>query len=186
VDWRVSYSFPYGLALILTVLSMAGADSTSIALRAIFYFLMKDPEKLNKVRAEVDAAFANGTLSHPVQYNAAITLPYLRSVIKEATRIFPSFQTTMPRHAPVEGIELCGHHIPAGYRIGMNPYVLHRVKSVFGEDAADFRPERWLGSEEHTRAMEKASIGFGAGTRQCTGKNVSFANMYCIRFIQSC
>lgn len=153
---------------------MAGADSTSIALRAVFYYLMKHPEKLAKARAEVDAAFANGTLSHPVQYNQAITLPYLTAVVKEATRLFPSFQVTMPRYAPMQGIELCNKHIPAGYRVGMNPAVVQLDKGVFGEDANQFRPERWLEGEERTRAMDKAIIAFGAGTRQCTGKNASF------------
>ena len=151
---------------------MAGADSTSIVLRAIFYFLMKNPDKLAKIRAEIDAAFANGTLSHPAQYNAAITLPYLNAVIKESVRLFPSFQVSMPRYAPARGLELCGKHIPAGYRVGMNPYVVQRNQVAFGEDADNFRPERWLEGEERTRAMDKASISFGAGTRQCTGKNV--------------
>jgi cytochrome P450 len=133
---------------------------------------MKHPEKLVKVRTEVDTAFANGTLSHPVQYSQAIRLPYLCAVINEAARIFPSFQVSMPRLAPGQGLQFDGKHIPAGCAIGMNPYVVQRDRDVFGEDADEFRPERWLESEEHTRQMEKAIIGFGAGTRQCTGRPV--------------
>lgn len=152
---------------------MAGADSTSIALRAIFYFLMKHPEKLDRVRAEVDAAFSNGTLSTPVQYSEAVALPYLTAVIKESSRLFPSFQVSMPRHAPSQGVELCGMHIPAGYKVGMNPLIVHLNKGIFGEDASEFKPERWLESEVRTRSMERAIIGFGAGTRQCTGRPVS-------------
>lgn len=54
----------------------------------------------------------------------------------------------------------------------MNAMVTQFDKNVFGEDADEFRPERWLGSEEHYWAMEKAMLVFGAGTRTCIGKNV--------------
>lgn len=157
---------------------MAGADSTAIAMRAIFYFLMKDPQRLAKVRKEVDDAYSNGTLSSPAQYGQSATLPYLMAVIKEATRLFPSFQTSMPRHAPAQGLEVCGTHIPAGYRIGMNPAVVQHDKGVFGDDASEFNPERWLESEERTRTMQQAIITFGAGTRQCTGRALAMAEIY--------
>ena len=153
---------------------MAGADSTSIALRAIFYYMMKNPHTLAKARAEVDAAFADGRLTSPVRHTDAITLPYLCAVVKEATRMFPSFQVPMPRYAPAQGLELSGRHIPAGYRVGMNPKCVQYDKSVFGHDAEVFNPERWLESEERNKAMDKAFITFGAGTRTCTGKHVSF------------
>lgn len=153
---------------------MAGADSTSITMRSIFYFLMKNPSKLAKVRAEVDAAFENDTLSSPVQYAQVTSLPYLMAVVKESGRLFPAFQVTMPRHAPREGLVLCGKFIPAGYTVGMNPAVVQYDKSVFGADADEFVPERWLQSEERNRAMEKAILGWGAGTRTCAGRPVSF------------
>jgi cytochrome P450 len=152
---------------------MAGADSTSITMRSVFYFLMKNPEKLDKVRAEVDAAFANGTLSSPVQYSQASSLPYLNAVVREATRLFPAFSVSQPRYAPSQGIELCGKHIPAGYSIGLNPAIIQHDQGVFGADALEFVPERWLESEERTRAMDKAILGWGAGTRTCVGRPVS-------------
>ena len=55
----------------------------------------------------------------------------------------------------------------------MNAMVTQFDETVFGEDAHEFRPERWLESEERFRAMEKAMLVFGAGTRTCIGKHVS-------------
>jgi cytochrome P450 len=165
---------------------MAGADSTSIALRAVFYYLLKDPKRLRKARDEIDAAFESGTLSHPVQNNSAIKLPYLSAVVKESGRLFPSFQVCMPRHAPAEGLELCGKHIPAGYCVGMNPAIIGHDKGVFGEDAGEFNPERWLDlSDDRLRVMDRAMIGFGAGTRTCVGKPVRNAlhQFYCMNRI---
>jgi cytochrome P450 len=152
---------------------MAGADSTSIAMRSVFYFMMKNPQKLEKARAEVDAAFENGTLSSPVQYGQAASLPYLVATVKEALRLFPPFSVSMPRYAPSEGITLCGKYIPAGYTVGMNPSIVSHDTDIFGKDALEFVPERWLESEDRTRVMDKTILGWGAGTRTCVGRPVS-------------
>ncbi len=55
----------------------------------------------------------------------------------------------------------------------MNAMVVQFDKNVFGKDAHEFRPDRWLESEERYWAMEKAMLVFGAGTRTCIGKHVS-------------
>ncbi|KAF2710606.1 cytochrome P450 [Pleomassaria siparia CBS 279.74] len=157
---------------------MAGADSTAVALRAIFYYMMKHPETLAKAQAEVDAAFSAGTLSSPPKYNEVLALPYICAVIKESTRLFPSFQVSMQRYSPTHGIELSGKHIPAGYRVGMNPKIIQCDKGVFGDDADEFNPERWLESDQRTKAMDKAYIAFGTGTRSCTGKNLAMAEIH--------
>jgi hypothetical protein len=94
-------------------------------------------------------------------------------VVKEAIRIWPAFSVSQPRYAPSQGIELCGKYIPAGYSVGLNPAIVQHDRGVFGADALDFQPERWLESEERTRAMDKAILTWGAGTRTCVGRPVS-------------
>lgn len=58
----------------------------------------------------------------------------------------------------------------------MNAMVVQFDKGVFGQDSNVFKPERWLESEEKNRAMERAMLDFGAGTRTCIGKHVSSRN----------
>ena len=156
---------------------MAGADSTSILLRAIFYYMMKNPPTM----AEVDQAFATGLLSWPPKYQEVVaSLPYVGAVIKEASRYFPSFAVEIQRYSPPEGLTLNGKFIPPGYRVGMNPHIIQMDQEVFGQDANIFRPERWLESEERCRVMDRAYLSFGVGTRPCAGKNVSevIADLY--------
>ncbi|RYO34967.1 hypothetical protein AA0111_g3638 [Alternaria arborescens] len=157
---------------------IAGSDSTSGALRAIFYFLMKHPDKLAKLVQQIDTAYLDGTITHPVQYNQATKMPYLRAVIQESLRLCPPFAVPIARYVPVGGLQLLGHHIPAAFKVGMNAMVTQFDETVFGKDAREFRPERWLEGEERFRLMEKAMLVFGAGTRTCIGRHLSNAEMY--------
>ncbi|GJN75823.1 hypothetical protein PLICBS_009929 [Purpureocillium lilacinum] len=65
-----------------------------------------------------------------------------------------------------------------GTIVGINPAVIHHDKSVFGEDAAEFNPERWLTSDdERIKYMDRHLMTFGYGSRTCIGKNISIMEM---------
>lgn len=89
-------------------------------------------------------------------------------------RIWPSVAFPYQRRTPPEGIEIASQWIPGSVLVGSNAFVIHRDKSVFGQDAAEFRPERWLeSSPEQISLMNRHMIQFGAGSRTCLGKNIS-------------
>ncbi|KAL6705122.1 hypothetical protein ACN47E_007227 [Coniothyrium glycines] len=158
---------------------LAGADSTSIAIRTIFYYLMKNPSKLTKLRNEIDAAFDGGAVTSPVQHNQAVKLPYLVAVIRESFRIFSPHQISQPRISPRQGLVLAGKFIPGGYYVGCNAAVLHHHKDTFGEDTSTFRPERWIeNTEEQIKLMQKSMLHFGAGTHSCIGQHIAMAETY--------
>jgi cytochrome P450 len=68
----------------------------------------------------------------------------------------------------------------------MNAYILGRNKGVWGEDAEEFRPERWLRREGETdealkarlQKMNAADLTFGGGSRICTGRNLALVEVY--------
>ncbi len=154
-----------------TCRSFAGADTTAIAINSILYHLMRSPAAYQKLTAEIDAAVADGTLSTPVAYAEAIKLPYLKACINEGMRLHPSVGLTMPRVVPAGGATISGFHFPGGYRVGVNGAVVQYDKDVFGPDADNFNPDRWI--DGNAVNMEKAMVPFGAGPRTCIGKNVS-------------
>lgn len=92
----------------------AGSDTTAIALRAVIYFLCKNPEKLAKLQAEIDSAEKAGSISNPVTYAEAMKMPYLQAVLKEAMRLHPSTGFTLSRVVPKGGTVLLGHELPEG------------------------------------------------------------------------
>ena len=78
-------------------------------------------------------------------------------MIKEALRIHPAVGFQLERVTPKGGITLCQTYLPEGTIVGMNAWVLHRDKQVFGDDVETFRPERWLdASEEQLRLMNRS------------------------------
>jgi cytochrome P450 len=95
--------------------------------------------------------------------------------MKGASRLLSSTGVSMSRIAPAQGITLSGYYIPAGCGIGVNLQTVQHDKKLFGEDAMQFRPERWHESQTRNFEMEKGMPFFSAGTRTCIGKNVSFS-----------
>ncbi|EKG16143.1 Cytochrome P450 [Macrophomina phaseolina MS6] len=157
----------------------AGSDTTAIALRAIFYFLLKSPRALARLVAEIDGADARGLLGpRAVSYREATAhLPFLDAVVKEAMRLHPSVGLALERVVPAGGAEVAGRWLPAGTVVGVNAWVVQRDDAVFAAPDA-FRPERWLDADEgQRRRMEASWFAFGAGSRTCLGKHISMVEM---------
>lgn len=84
----------------------------------------------------------------------------------------------LPRDVPPGGAVLAGKFFPAGTSVGINPWVAHRNKSVFGQDADEFKPERWLSQDiDKLHAMDGYLLTFGMGNRNCIGKNISLLEL---------
>jgi cytochrome P450 len=66
--------------------SCAGSDTTSISLRAILYYLCKNPSTMRKLQKEIEDMESKGTISDPVAYQQSCSMPYLQAVLKEAMR----------------------------------------------------------------------------------------------------
>lgn len=140
----------------------AGADTTSAGISSVIGELVTHPADYRRVQMEVDEAcrkMADQTGSG-LDYRTAEKLPFLSACIKEALRLTPSIVWQLPRHAPVEGMTIAGYNIPRGTTLSMSPYAFNRSKTIFGSDAEQWRPERYLAghagvTEENVREMDK-------------------------------
>ena len=170
----------------LQVNMLAGADTTAITLRAIFYFLLRNPHTYKKLEEQVLAE--NFDTTRPVPYGSGRALPYLEAVVRESMRMHPGVGMLLERYVPAGGLSLPngGGFVPQGAGVGINPYIMGRNKSVWGEDADTFRPERWLKAEGETeeayqhrlREMNAADLTFGGGSRICIGRNIALLEVY--------
>lgn len=162
------------VGMLMSTISGAG-DTTASSVIAVLYYLMKDLASLAKLREELAAA----GLSKPVPPFSQVTkLPYLHAVIREAARLAPTSTWPIERRVPAGGITIAGMYIPEGTSVGILAMATHLDRSVYGDDVAVFRPERWLTtSVEELRRMEGAFMGFSRGRRVCLGQHIAVLQM---------
>lgn len=166
----------YLKAEVLLVL-LAGADTTGTVFQAMVHFLVTHPKAYSRMMEEIDAA--KGLLSEPVpQYDEIVEhLPYYVACVRETLRLNPPAPNIFPRYVSEPGMDLYGKFAPAGTEISGNPWIMQRDKKMYGEDAEEFRPERWLDAEK-ARLYNKYSFTFGYGARVCLGRDIAIMELY--------
>lgn len=177
VDERVLHGYA-------TTPLVAGAETVTIGLTSVVYFVGKHPEILAKLRAELQSS----GLHVPPPWAAIHKLPYLDAVIRESFRCHPIAAMLSRRIIPSgPGLHLeDGHRLPAGTAVAVSGWSTHFDKDTYGNDVHDFRPERWLKGPmeneddyaERLRKMNRADLTWGAGDRSCLGKNIAKCEMY--------
>lgn len=145
-----------------------------------------NPRVLRTLQAEIDA-HSPYTSATVIPDEAARALPYLTAVIRETLRWLPPGMDLVAKVVPPEGDVWEGVVLPAGTEIGWNALGLMRVPELWGEDAAQFRPERWLEVEqglERRKDMElMVDMVFGGTSRyQCLGKAVAMIELRKVLF----
>jgi cytochrome P450 len=157
----------------------AGSDTTAISLTATIAHLSTHPKVLAKLREEVDDAISKGTVSDPITFRESQKLPYLHAVIQETLRMHSAVGAPLTRIIGMGGANLAGQYFPPGTEVGVNPWVIHCNKDVFGQDASEFELDRRLVNDTEKRAtLDRNLFAFGAGPRTCIGKNISLLEMY--------
>ncbi|KAJ7234768.1 cytochrome P450 oxidoreductase [Mycena haematopus] len=166
------YSLEQVRAAVGLILS-AGSDTTAITMRAMVRFIVGNTEIYSKVEKEIDDAVNCGEIQFPLSNKDAEKLPYFQACLKETLRLHPPVPWTLPRRVGAGGMYIAGRFFAEGTEVSMSPFVVHRQPEAYGDDAAVFRPERWLEVDpEQRKMMEHNNIAFGSGPRVCVGKTI--------------
>lgn len=161
----------------------AGSETTANTLTWTVLLLLRNPGTLQKLTAELDAAFPNvqltpAILGNPSTYTALPhdtlkRLPYLDAVLKESMRLLPVAATGLPRQTDRD-ISIASYNIPAGTTVFVAINTLHNSPRLW-KKADEYLPERWFREEEEEKGEgpkwvnKNAYLPFSAGTRNCIG-----------------
>ncbi|KAK3334380.1 cytochrome P450 [Neurospora tetraspora] len=157
----------------------AGTDTTASALQGTMLYLLSTPSAYSRLKSEIATGIREGRISSPITDQEARKLPYLQAVLNEGIRMMPPLMNGFPRQVPPEGDTICGKFVPGGTDIFVNYIALLQDKSVFGEDAHMFRPERYLeGDEEHrNRLFKTTDLAFSHGRWRCLGQKLAWLQL---------
>ncbi|KAL2839204.1 cytochrome P450 [Aspergillus pseudoustus] len=155
------------------VIVIAGSDTTSGALSAIFYELVRHPEEIEKLRAEL-APYANEA-SGEFLHSTIAHLDHLNGVINEILRLYPAVPSALQRKTAPEGIAIAGVHIPGNIHIMCPMYTIGRSELAY-ERPNEFIPERWYKCSELVKE-KGAFMPFSAGEFNCVGRPLALMNL---------
>ncbi|KAE9305913.1 hypothetical protein PR003_g21367 [Phytophthora rubi] len=156
---------------------LAGRDTTSFSMSWMIVNMNRYPRVLEKIRDEINAKLPElltGELQAPSMADLQ-KLPYLEAAMRESLRLY---MATVHR-APNQSTTLSsGLHVPFGTHVIVPTYAMGRMPTVWGEDAAEYRPERWIGEDGHVLKVSPFKFfSFLAGPHQCLGMRFALLEM---------
>ncbi|AWB44626.1 NADPH--cytochrome reductase [Paenibacillus sp. CAA11] len=140
---------------------IAGHETTSGLLSFAIYFLLKHPEVLAKAVQEADEVITGDAPT----YKEVTQLKYIRTVLNESLRLWPT-APGFSLYAKEDTVIGGKYEIKKGEQISIVLPELHRDKEAWGEDAEEFKPERFA---EPGKIPAHAYKPFGNGQRACIG-----------------
>ncbi|RHZ55811.1 cytochrome P450 monooxygenase sphH [Aspergillus thermomutatus] len=161
----------------------AGHETTAGALQWAMYALCKHPEVQTRLREEVRANLPPINVENPGAIDAATidSLEYLHAVCNEVIRFHPSVPNTV--RVALKETTLMGKPIPKGTLVVISPELVNHLPQLWGPDAEQFNPDRWMGpGMANTGGATKnyAFLSFLHGPRSCIGQGFAKAELACL------
>ncbi|KAG0048017.1 hypothetical protein BGZ83_006961 [Gryganskiella cystojenkinii] len=172
------------------IFMVAGYETTATAITWMLYALSINQDAQRRLRNELLQTFGRPrhSSSRPLTYDEINALPFLNACVKELLRCYPPVPASS-RVAAKDDVIL-GYKIPKGTTVRLSMRAIQRLKSVWGEDADVFKPERWLNSERVEQEdpltskttfvspeMNWAYLPFLEGPRTCPGSKLALLEL---------
>ncbi|KAF8273319.1 cytochrome P450 [Lactarius quietus] len=151
----------------------AGVDTKSSTLLWWLLAMLVYPEVQARAHAEIDEVVGR---ARPPTFADVPSLPYIRAMVKETLRWSPIFPFGVP-HASTADDWYEGMFIPKGTICLQNMRVLNSDPKVYGSNAAEFDPARYLDEKGQVKTVlesrEDGHVTFGFGRRVCPGRHIT-------------
>ncbi|KAJ7637635.1 cytochrome P450 [Mycena polygramma] len=179
----------------LNTLVFAATDTTSSALSRTLYILAQHPDAQQKLREEIRKNRQGLEEGADFSYDQLVSLEYLDAICRETLRLYPpvSFITRTCRQdvalrtstpiTTVDGSTITEIPVPAETDIFVSILLSNRSSAIWGPDALEWKPERWLSPLPQTVVDAKVPgvyanlMTFNGGGRSCIGFKFSQLEM---------
>ncbi|KAL6851868.1 hypothetical protein ACP4OV_020053 [Aristida adscensionis] len=173
---------------------MAGRDTTSSALTWFFWLMTRHCDVEREVLREIDDGDGDGggggaTAGVDLDLDASRKMRVLHAALCETMRLYPPVAWDS-KHAAAPDVLPDGTRVRRGDRVTYFPYGMGRMEAIWGADAGEFRPRRWLAAPADGAAAASSSSSaaaggvspfkfpvFQGGPRTCLGKEMAFVQM---------
>lgn len=161
----------------------AGHDTTAASLQWAIYALCKYPGVQKRLRDEVRTHLPGISFTKPNKTSASTfeNTHYLSAFCNEVLRFYPAIPKTVRK--AVVNTTIVGKFIPKGTLIVLSPEITNHMTELWGPDAGNFDPERFLKSgKAHAgdAASNFANLSFLHGPRSCIAQGFAKAELACL------
>lgn len=127
---------------------IAGRDTTAQGLTWTMWTLLRNPHVIQRMRSELaPLKQADGSLDLSFDNLHPSVIPYIMAVFYEALRLFPPVPLELKETEHAVTLP-DGTHLPPQRLVIWCLWSMGRSKQIWGPDAANFNPDRWL-EDEH-------------------------------------
>uniref|UniRef100_A0ACD5YY08 Uncharacterized protein n=1 Tax=Avena sativa TaxID=4498 RepID=A0ACD5YY08_AVESA len=144
---------------------LAGHETTSLLLTWIMFLLSTYPEWQEKLREEVLRECGKEI---PVG-DALNKLKLVNMFILETLRLYGP--VTLIQRKASSDLELGSIRVPKDTILTTPIKTIHRDKEIWGEDADEFKPQRFENGVTRASKHPNAFLPFSSGPRACIGQN---------------
>lgn len=159
-------------AIILDMIT-GGIDSSHTAIEWILSELIRHPNVMQKLQQEIKTIVGDSNIVEELDLPK---FKYLDMVVKESLRLHPVAPLLLP-HESMEDIVIDGYYIPKKSTIIFNSWALGRDPNIWFDNAGEFFPERFSGSEIDLQGRDFQLLPFGSGRRGCPGMHLGLINV---------
>lgn len=180
-------------------------DTTAALIGWTFYYLARNPEMFRKLRSHILKDFGRyQQQENSITFTGLRSCQYLQNCLNKASRMAPAIPVNsrqcvkdciLPRGGGRDGQSPV--FIEKGMEIRYSIFVMHLDKEIWGDDAGEFRPERWTGRKvgweflpfnggPRVRAPLRCSAHMANVSQVCIGQQyaVTLAGFTAVRLLQ--
>lgn len=159
----------------------AGHETTASALTWAVYMMCQNPHIQQTLRKEIHSHIPSLTTDQKITHEIIDNMPYLHAVCNETLRVWSPVPLTLRDTA--KPTTILGQYVPEGTKVVLAPWAVNYSTELWGPDAAEFKPERWMAAGQANAGGAESNYAFLTflhGPRSCIGSKFAVAELACL------